>query len=140
MNSIFDPKNPRHIEILREELKYVKQLMQEESGLTSRDVQVYIRGIRNMISDENRFSNTIEVRDLLKNELNTTDNEVDSIITALQALSTYNASAVPQINTRVQKLLKHVNPTNSVTSTHGTTSSTDPNWRGGWRGGKWTGD
>lgn len=95
---------------------------------------MYIRAIKGMISDTNRFTNTEEVRKLLKNELNTKDTEIDSIETALKSLAVYNPEIIKTINLKVQRLLKTSSGNKWSPASGGTDASKNPS------GGGWTGD
>lgn len=97
-------------------------------------INMYIRGIKSMISDTNRFTNTQHVRELLKNELNTKDTEVDSIVTALKSLAVYNPDLISTINSKIRRLLKTTSGNTWSPATGGTDASKNPS------GGGWTGD
>lgn len=133
MKSIFDHTNPAHIKILREELLYVKNLLREDANKNTRTL---IRGILNMIADNGRYENTAQVREMLKNELNSVDSSINSIEIALNALATYNANAIIQIQSKLGKMLKSKTSQVWRPATGGTDASVNRDWRGG----SWTGD
>lgn len=137
VRSIFDHKNPKHIGILREELKRAKRIMQEYSDtdqnnngypddtesaspqLTKqeldsidRDAWTYIRGILRMINDPERYRNTDDLKKFVAQRVGASTIADDVLKNQLIRYALNGVKAVMQLNLDVQRKLDQINPLN----------------------------
>lgn len=114
---IFDFNNPRHIEILREELRRAKRIIKETrltEGLPN-NADLYYRGIINLLRDkQNRFVNTAEVSAWLCQEIGGSDDDLKTLADELYEYAKENPTRMMQLSLELQKQLKLNNPTTSV--------------------------
>jgi hypothetical protein len=134
---IFDHKNPKHVGILREELKRAKHIMREYSDndqnnngypddtessspqLTKqelesidRDAWTYIRGILRMINDTERYRNTDALKQFVAQRVGAATIADDILKNQLIRYALNGVKAVMQLNQDVQGKLDRINPIN----------------------------
>ena len=117
---IFDFNNPRHIEILREELSRAKRIIKEHSRRTiaeglPHNADLYYRGIMHMLRDkENRFANTAEVAVWLKDQISGTDDDLKTLNDELYQYATENPAKMMDLRVDVGNKLKERNPSSGI--------------------------
>lgn len=109
---IFDFKDPRHVEILREELARAKRIISEHrktelNEALPHNADLYFRGIINTLRDrENRFANTAEVCAWLRNEIGGTDDDLRILDNELYQYAKQNPDKMMQLRLAVTKQLQ----------------------------------
>ena len=127
---IFDYKNPKHIEILREEISRAKKLIKE-----NQDANMYMRGIFSIIFRDNDFKNTNSMQDFIAGVVNATSTDKDDILNALKDYARANPEKMQDLNIEISKMAEPLRPTKfSATSSLTPDAYKDGQGRGGWQG------
>ena len=127
---IFDHRNPRHIEILREEISRAKKLIKE-----NQDANMYMRGIFSIIFRDNDFKNTNSMQDFIAGVVNATSTDKDDILNALRDYARANPEKMQDLNIEISKMAEPLRPTKfSATSALTPDAYKDGQGRGGWQG------
>ena len=142
---LFDFNNPRHIEILREELSRAKRIIKEhrKTSLTEglpNNADLYYRGIINTLRDkENRYANTAEVQSWLCNEIGASDDDLKTLAEELYEYAKQNPTAMMELRIETMKRLKERNSSSGVSASVNPYDSTSHVSKG-FMGSRYTGD
>lgn len=132
MMSIFDHTNPRHIEILQEELFRAKKILVETNLQLA---NMYMRGIFSIIYRDNDYKNTNAMQDFIAGVVNATSTDKDDILNALKDYSRANPEKMQELNIEISKMAEPLHPTKfSATSSLTPDAYKDGQGRGGWQG------
>ena len=129
---IFDHNNPRHLEILQEELYRAKKILIESDQQTA---NMYMRGIFSIIYRDTDYKNTNELQDFIAGVVNATSTDKDDILNALKDYARANPEKMQELNIQISKMTEPLRPTK-----FNTTSALTPDayksgqGRGGWQG------
>jgi hypothetical protein len=107
---IFDHTNPRHIEILREEIVRIKQINENQSA------NMYMRAIFSIIYRDDEFKNTNEMQDFIAGVVNARSTDKDDILNALKHYAKQHPEKMQELNIEISKMAERINPTKSNTS------------------------
>lgn len=103
-----------------------------------------VRGILNMIFDDERFANAADVRKMVQTFINSESDDKDAMRIALFAYNDANPDKIYDLHKQVTKDLMEKNPGETHFKIHDTnprdTSGGAPSKNRDWRGGMWTGD
>lgn len=129
---LFDHTNPRHLQILKEELQYVKQLIELNSGQMA---NMYMRGTFSIIYRDDEYKNTNEMQDFVAGVVNASSTDKDDILNALRDYSKTNPEKMQDLNIQISKMAEPIHPRISSTNSS-LTADTYAAWqgRGGWQG------
>ena len=83
MIQIFDHTNPRHIQILREEISRAKKIVTE-----NQEANMYMRAIFSIIYRNTDFKNTNAMQDFIAGVVNASSTDKDDILNALKDYTT----------------------------------------------------
>lgn len=117
---LFDFNDPRHVEILREELQRAKRIIKEHSRRTiaeglPHNADLYYRGIMHMLRDkENQFANTAEVAVWLKDQISGTDDDLKTLNDELYQYATENPTKMMALRVDVGNKLQERNPSTGI--------------------------
>ena len=115
---IFDYNNPRHIEILREELQRAKKILTESDANMA---NMYMRATFSIIYRDSEFKNTNEMQDFVAGVVNATSTDKDDILNALKQYAKANPEKMQELNMSVSKMSEPLRP-----QKFGTNSSLTP--------------
>ncbi len=115
---LFDHTNPRHIEILREELYRAKRILTETDA---RMANMYMRGTFSIIFRDSEYKNTNEMQDFVAGVVNATSTDKDDILNALKQYAKENPEKMQELNISVSKMAEPIRP-----QKFGTNSSLTP--------------
>jgi hypothetical protein len=133
---LFDHTNPRHVEILREELKRAKRILFETDRQQFMQANMYMRGTFSIIFRDSEYKNTNKMQDYVAGVVNSTSTDKDDILNALKQYAKENPEKMQELNTDVAKMAEPINPTKST----GTSSLTPDAYKSGQGRGGWQGD
>ena len=130
MISLFDHTNPRHIEILREEITRAKKIIKENQF-----ANMYMRAIFSIIYRDMDFKNTNEMQDFIAGVVGAKSTDKDDILNALKEYTRTNPDKMQDLNIEISKMAEPTRPTKFTTN-----SSLDADsykagqGKGGWQG------
>ena len=127
---IFDHNNPRHLEILQEELYRAKKILIESDQQTA---NMYMRGIFSIIYRDTDFKNTNELQDFIAGVVNATSTDKDDILNALKDYARANPEKMQELNIQISKMAEPLRPT-KFSSTLTPDAYKSGQGRGGWQG------
>ena len=105
---IFDYNNPRHLEILQEELYRAKKILIESDQQTA---NMYMRGIFSIIYRDTDYKNTNELQDFIAGVVNATSTDKDDILNALKDYTRANPEKMQELNIQISKMAEPLHPT-----------------------------
>lgn len=105
---IFDYNNPRHLEILQEELYRAKKILIESDQQTA---NMYMRGIFSIIYRDTDYKNTNELQDFIAGVVNSTSTDKDDILNALKDYTRANPEKMQELNIQISKMAEPLRPT-----------------------------
>ena len=105
---IFDYNNPRHLEILQEELYRAKKILIESDQQTA---NMYMRGIFSIIYRDTDYKNTNELQDFIAGVVNATSTDKDDILNALKDYTRANPEKMQELNIQISKMAEPLRPT-----------------------------
>jgi len=115
---LFDHTNPRHIEILREELQRAKRILSESDVNMA---NMFMRATFSIIYRDSDFKNTNEMQDFVAGVVNATSTDKDDILNALKQYAKENPEKMQELNIEVKNMAEPLRP-----QTSGTNSSLTP--------------
>jgi hypothetical protein len=115
---LFDHTNPRHIEILREELQRAKKILTESDANMA---NMFMRATFSIIYRDSEFKNTNEMQDFVAGVVNATSTDKDDILNALKQYAKENPEKMQELNIEVKNMAEPLYPQKS-----GTNSSLTP--------------
>jgi len=110
---LFDHTNPRHIEILREELSRAKKILSESDAAMA---NMYMRGTFSIIFRDSEYKNTNEMQDFVAGVVNATSTDKDDILNALKQYAKENPEKMQELNISVSKMSEPLRPQKFGTS------------------------
>jgi hypothetical protein len=110
---IFDHTNPRHIEILREELHRAKRILTETNAQMA---NMFMRATFSIIFRDSDFKNTNEMQDFIAGVVNATSTDKDDILNALKQYAKENPEKMQELNMEVSKMAEPLRPQKSGTN------------------------
>ena len=111
---LFDHTNPRHVEILREELKRAKRILSENDRQQFMQANMYMRGIFSIIFRDSEYKNTNKMQDYVAGVVNSTSTDKDDILNALKQYAKENPEKMQELNIDVAEMAEPINPTKST--------------------------
>jgi hypothetical protein len=111
---LFDHTNPRHVEILREELKRAKRILFETDRQQFMQANMYMRGTFSIIFRDSEYKNTNKMQDYVAGVINSTSTDKDDILNALKQYAKENPEKMQELNTDVAKMAEPINPIKST--------------------------
>jgi len=140
--------NPTFRRIVNEEAKRFAQIIKQYDATKqlSEDKTTFplVRGILNMIFDEERFMNTEDVRKMVQTFINAQAEDKDAMRIALFAYDDANPGKIYDLHKQVKNELMAKNPGEFEFKIHDIdprdTTGGQPSKNRDWRGGMWTGD
>jgi hypothetical protein len=111
---LFDHTNPRHIEILREELQRAKRILFENDRQQFMQANMYMRGTFSIIFRDSEYKNTNEMQDFVAGVVNATSTDKDDILNALKQYAKENPEKMQDLNMEVSQMSEPINPTKST--------------------------
>lgn len=132
---LFDHTNPRHIQILREELSRAKKILVETDRQQFIMANSSMRGIFSIIYRDDEFKNTNEMQDYVAGVVNSKSTDKDDILTALRQYAKDNPEKMMEFNIEIQKMSEPIH-SNNASGTSSLDADTYKAWqgRGGWQG------
>lgn len=132
---LFDHTNPRHIQILREELSRAKKILVETDRQQFIMANSSMRGIFSIIYRDDEFKNTNEMQDYVAGVVNSKSTDKDDILTALRQYAKDNPEKMMEFNIEIQKMSEPIH-SNNTSGTSSLDADTYKAWqgRGGWQG------
>jgi hypothetical protein len=103
----------------------------------SKRASMFARGIFEIIYDNTRYRNTIQLQNYIAKTIGATSTQPDAIKTALMQYAQNNPDAMQDLNIKIQRMSVSKMPIGTTTSIGGTKPSSNPNYAGG---SSWTGD
>jgi len=110
---IFDHTNPRHIEILREELHRAKRILTETNAQMA---NMFMRATFSIIFRDSDFKNTNAMQDFVAGVVNATSTDKDDILNALKQYAKENPEKMQELNMEVSKMAEPLRPQKSGTN------------------------
>lgn len=140
--------NPTFRRIVNEEAKrfakIIKQYDPSKQLSEDKTTMPLVRGILNMIFDNERFMNTADVRKIVQTFINSSSDDKEALRIALFAYNDANPDKMYDLWTQVKNELMPKNPGEFEFKIHDTnprdTTAGDASKNRDWRGGMWTGD
>jgi hypothetical protein len=111
---LFDHNNPRHIEILREELQRAKRILFENDRQQFMQANMYMRGTFSIIFRDSEYKNTNKMQDYVAGVVNSTSTDKDDILNALKQYAKENPEKMQDLNRDVAEMAEPINPTKST--------------------------
>jgi hypothetical protein len=111
---LFDHNNPRHIEILREELQRAKRILFENDRQQFMQANMYMRGTFSIIFRDSEYKNTNKMQDYVAGVVNSTSTDKDDILNALKQYAKENPEKMQELNRDVAEMAEPINPTKSI--------------------------
>ena len=105
MISLFDHTNPRHIQILREEVSRAKKIIKENQY-----ANMYMRAIFSIIYRDSEFKNTNEMQDFIAGVVNAESTDKDDILNALKNYAKANPEKMQDLNIEISQMAEKINP------------------------------
>lgn len=102
---LLDFNNPRHVEILREELVRAKKIISENQL-----ANMYMRGIFSIIYRDTEFKNTNEMQDFIAGVVNAQSTDKDDILNALKDYAKANPEKMQDLNIEISQMAERINP------------------------------
>jgi len=102
---LLDFNNPRHVEILREELVRAKKIISENQL-----ANMYMRGIFSIIYRDTEFKNTNEMQDFIAGVVNAQSTDKDDILNALKDYAKTNPEKMQDLNIEISQMAERINP------------------------------
>jgi hypothetical protein len=106
MIQIFDHTNPRHIQILREEISRAKKIVTE-----NQEANMYMRAIFSIIYRNTDFKNTNAMQDFIAGVVNASSTDKDDILNALKDYTRANPEKMQELNIQISKMAEPLRPT-----------------------------
>lgn len=130
---IFDPKDSRHIEILREELKRAKFIIESdrESGM---DARMFMRGIWSIIYRDSEYKNTNEMQDFIAKVTKATSTDQDDLRVALENFTKQYPDKMDKLQRAITHMSQPIHNTNQTLSGPSPDEYSANRGRGGYQG------
>jgi hypothetical protein len=107
---IFDPKDKRHIEILREELKRAKFIIESDRD-GGMDARMLMRGIWSIIYRDSEYKNTNEMQDFIAKVTKATSTDQDDLRVALENFAKQYPDKMDKLNQAITHMSQPIHNT-----------------------------